>query len=41
MAFGLIGLFVQPLAFKRAIDHRVNLVPIASQLFAPDFKLDA
>jgi NADPH-dependent 2,4-dienoyl-CoA reductase/sulfur reductase-like enzyme len=27
------------LAFKRAIDHGVNLVPIASHLFANDFKL--
>jgi NADPH-dependent 2,4-dienoyl-CoA reductase/sulfur reductase-like enzyme len=27
------------LAFKRAIDHRVNLVPIAARLFAGDFKL--
>jgi NADPH-dependent 2,4-dienoyl-CoA reductase/sulfur reductase-like enzyme len=27
------------LGFKRAIDHRVNLLPIASQLFADDFKL--
>ena len=27
------------LAFKRAIDHRVNLLPIASKLFAQDFKL--
>ncbi len=26
------------LAFKRAIDHRVNLIPIASRLFAEDFK---
>jgi|SRR5579872_4186750 len=28
------------LAFKRAIDHRVNLSPVASRLFADDFKLD-
>jgi NADPH-dependent 2,4-dienoyl-CoA reductase/sulfur reductase-like enzyme/pSer/pThr/pTyr-binding forkhead associated (FHA) protein len=28
------------LAFKRAIDHRVNLSPIASQLFSEDFKLN-
>lgn len=28
------------LAFKRAIDHRVNLSPVVSRLFAPDFKLD-
>jgi len=27
------------LAFKRAIDHRVNLMPIAARLFAHDFKL--
>ena len=27
------------LAFKRAIDHRVNLMPIAAHLFANDFKL--
>ena len=27
------------LAFKRAIDHGVNLMPIASHLFANDFKL--
>jgi FHA domain len=26
------------LAFKRAIDHRVNLMPIAERLFADDFK---
>jgi NADPH-dependent 2,4-dienoyl-CoA reductase/sulfur reductase-like enzyme len=26
------------LAFKRAIDHRVNLTPIAARLFADDFK---
>lgn len=29
------------LACKRAIDHRVNLLPIASQLFATDFQLNA
>src|SRR6266852_5746130 len=28
------------LAFKRAIDHRVNLAPIASYLFVDGFKLD-
>ncbi|HEU0000696.1 MAG TPA: FAD-dependent oxidoreductase [Ktedonobacteraceae bacterium] len=28
------------LAFKRAIDHRVNLTPIVSRLFASDFKLN-
>lgn len=29
------------LAFKRAIDAGVNLLPVASKLFASDFKLDA
>lgn len=29
------------MAFKRAIDHQVNLTPVASRLFAPDFQLDA
>ena len=29
----------EALAFKRAIDHKVNLLPIASQLFKQDFKL--
>jgi NADPH-dependent 2,4-dienoyl-CoA reductase/sulfur reductase-like enzyme/pSer/pThr/pTyr-binding forkhead associated (FHA) protein len=28
------------LAFKRAIDHRVNLSSVTSRLFAPDFKLN-
>ena len=28
------------LAFKRAIDHKVNLSPVASQLFTSDFKLN-
>ena len=28
------------LSFKRAIDHNVNLSPIVSRLFAPDFKLN-
>jgi hypothetical protein len=28
------------LAWKRAIDHRVNLSPVVARLFAPDFKLD-
>jgi NADPH-dependent 2,4-dienoyl-CoA reductase/sulfur reductase-like enzyme/pSer/pThr/pTyr-binding forkhead associated (FHA) protein len=28
------------LAFKRAIDHGVNLLPVASRLFADDFKLN-
>src|SRR5579885_1726091 len=30
----------QALAFKRAIDHQVNLLPVASYLFANDFKLN-
>ncbi len=30
----------QALAFKRAIDHRVNLQSVASRLFAHDFKLN-
>ncbi len=29
------------LAFKRAIDHGVSLMPVVSQLFADDFKLNA
>jgi NADPH-dependent 2,4-dienoyl-CoA reductase/sulfur reductase-like enzyme/pSer/pThr/pTyr-binding forkhead associated (FHA) protein len=29
----------QAQAFKRAIDHRVNLLPVASRLFADNFKL--
>lgn len=29
------------LAFKRAIDHQVNLQPVADRLFAPDFSLPA
>src|SRR6266702_4179974 len=28
------------LAFKRAIDHKVNLSPVAAQLFTSDFKLN-
>jgi NADPH-dependent 2,4-dienoyl-CoA reductase/sulfur reductase-like enzyme/Fe-S-cluster-containing hydrogenase component 2/CRP-like cAMP-binding protein len=36
----LLGDRKHALAFKRAIDHRVNLVPIASRLFADDFNLD-
>jgi pSer/pThr/pTyr-binding forkhead associated (FHA) protein len=28
------------LAWKRAIDHHVNLSPVVARLFAPDFKLD-
>ena len=28
------------LAFKRAIDHQVNLAPVVSRLFAADFKLN-
>ena len=34
-----IGECKDALAFKRAIDHGVNLAPVASQLFASDFKL--
>ena len=30
----------QALAFKRAIDHQVNLLPVASHLFSSDFKLN-
>jgi hypothetical protein len=37
----LLGDREQALAFKRAIDHRVNLAPIDSQLFTADFNLDA
>jgi Fe-S-cluster-containing hydrogenase component 2/pSer/pThr/pTyr-binding forkhead associated (FHA) protein/CRP-like cAMP-binding protein len=37
----LLGERQQALAFKRAIDHRVNLAQVASQLFAADFNLDA
>jgi len=37
----LLGERVHALAFKRAIDHRVNVAPIASQLFAANFELDA
>ncbi|TMD47036.1 MAG: NAD(P)/FAD-dependent oxidoreductase [Chloroflexi bacterium] len=37
----LLGNREQALAFKRAIDHRVNLVPVANRLFADDFSLDA
>ncbi len=34
-----LGEHTDVLAFKRAIDHRVNLIPIATQLFAGSFKL--
>jgi NADPH-dependent 2,4-dienoyl-CoA reductase/sulfur reductase-like enzyme len=34
-----LGEHIDMLAFKRAIDHRVNLIPIAARLFADDFKL--
>ncbi|HYT36215.1 MAG TPA: FAD-dependent oxidoreductase [Ktedonobacteraceae bacterium] len=34
-----LGELTDMLAFKRAIDHRVNLIPIAARLFADDFKL--
>ncbi len=37
----LLGEREQALALKRAIDHRVNLASIASQLFTADFNLDA
>jgi NADPH-dependent 2,4-dienoyl-CoA reductase/sulfur reductase-like enzyme/Fe-S-cluster-containing hydrogenase component 2/CRP-like cAMP-binding protein len=37
----LLGDRRQALALKRAIDYRVNLSPVARQLFAEDFKLDA
>lgn len=37
----LLGNRSQALACKRAIDHQVNLAPVAEQLFAPDFDLDA
>ncbi|HEU5226230.1 MAG TPA: FAD-dependent oxidoreductase, partial [Ktedonobacteraceae bacterium] len=36
----LLGDRKQALAFKRAIDHQVNLLPVASYLFAEDFKLN-
>ena len=36
----LLGDRTHALAFKRAIDHHVNLAPIASQLFGADFNLD-
>ncbi|MFL5690929.1 MAG: FAD-dependent oxidoreductase, partial [Ktedonobacteraceae bacterium] len=36
----LLGDRKQALAFKRAIDHRVNLASIANQLFAAEFNLD-
>jgi hypothetical protein len=34
-----LGEHTDVLAFKRAIDHRVNLIPIVARLFAEDFKL--
>src|SRR6266704_3065123 len=34
-----LGEHTDVLAFKRAIDHRVNLIPIATHLFAGSFKL--
>ncbi len=37
----LLGEREQALAFKRAIDHRVNLAPVDSQLFTAGFNLDA
>jgi NADPH-dependent 2,4-dienoyl-CoA reductase/sulfur reductase-like enzyme len=41
IAVGMFSLGVrnEALAFKRAIDHGVNLLPVASRLFANDFKL--
>lgn len=36
----LLGNRRQALAFKRALDHRVNLAPVAQRLFADDFNLD-
>src|SRR6266852_3611299 len=36
----LLGDRTHALAFKRAIDHRVNLAPIAGQLFTTDFNLE-
>ena len=36
----LLGDRRQALAFKRAIDHQVNLASVAHQLFAEDFDLD-
>ncbi len=36
----LLGNREQALAFKRAIDHRMNLAPVANRLFADDFSLD-
>ena len=36
----LLGDRKQGMAFKRAIDHRVNLAPIANRLFASDFNLE-
>ncbi len=37
----MLGQRQQALAFKRAIDHRVNLATVADRLFAQDFDLDA
>ena len=34
-----LGMRAGALACKRAIDHHVNLTPVADRLFAPDFKL--
>ncbi|HEU0001867.1 MAG TPA: FAD-dependent oxidoreductase [Ktedonobacteraceae bacterium] len=36
----MLGQRQQALACKRAIDHRVNLAPVAERLFAQDFDLD-
>jgi pSer/pThr/pTyr-binding forkhead associated (FHA) protein len=35
-----LGIRAGALACKRAIDHRVNLTPVADRLFVGDFKLD-
>ncbi len=37
----LLGERKQGLAFKRAIDHHVNIASIAHQIFADDFRFDA
>jgi NADPH-dependent 2,4-dienoyl-CoA reductase/sulfur reductase-like enzyme/Fe-S-cluster-containing hydrogenase component 2/CRP-like cAMP-binding protein len=37
----LLGERSNALAFKRALDHRVNLSPVVSRLFSADFSLDA
>ncbi len=37
----LLGDRTHALAYKRAIDHRMNLLPVLNHLFASDFNLDA